>query len=385
MSLPNLSRLSHVCAPCGVTRQEFSFLLPGLSLAPGQPTPILAEEDYECQICQIHLNYPASGFKESDGEIKLLEAQLEELRDPEQIKAAKATFHEAALAAAQNIRLSDPARTQVEVLLPGCGHQFHRQCLSTWVNSQSENSDKCLCRTPIDTSILQTLRPSSAAPVPRGLVRERSGAASTIAESDDESHDESDNQFNFFDNLSDDESDDESDHESGPDHESDHEPEVGAEVGVEVRAADNYFEEFGSLLSNLHRGIRFSLRNYALRPDMPPFLQNLLRELSDLGDEVVSLRMIMREYPPMEEWDPLIERLYNLYTSCINVLKHDMQIPFEDEDTDNYRAYAIIMVRFFDLLRHTVPVDPSTAPFLQTRFYHSPYGFRGEVRLVTRD
>ena len=84
------------------------------------------------------------------------------------------------------IRKKDPRRTQIELLIPGCGHQFHRECLKKWTTDQSQ--DTCpRCKSKIDPGILASLRPPPPAAPPaapsggltvpqrnRGQVRQRS-------------------------------------------------------------------------------------------------------------------------------------------------------------------------------------------------------------------
>ena len=206
MSLPNLSNLSNLsklsledakCKPCGVTKQSFSFLLPGLTPSPGQPEPVFDEKDYVCQICAVHLNYPSEGFIPSDGEIYQLQDAFDDYQNQTQTEEEKQRFHDAACVAADKIRKSNPRRTQVELLLPGCGHQFHKLCLQKQVMSRSPLRKQCpICKTPIHSSILADLKgesgsSGSSSAAPRGLVRERS-AASTIPESDDEDDEDED-------------------------------------------------------------------------------------------------------------------------------------------------------------------------------------------------
>lgn len=188
-NLPNLSNLSledSKCEPCGVTKQSFSFLLPGLTPSPRQPEPTFDEKDYICQICSVHLNYPSEGFIPSDGEIYQLQDAFDDYRNQTQTRKEKEQFHDAACMAADKIRKTNHKRTQVELLLPGCGHQFHKMCLEKYVKSQNQFRNQCpICKTPIHPTILADLRGESASSsaAPRGLVRERS-AASTIQESD---------------------------------------------------------------------------------------------------------------------------------------------------------------------------------------------------------
>lgn len=181
--LPNLCRLSlHSpsspsslsaprCAPCGVTKERFSVLLPGMTLAPGQREPDVAEEDKTCAICQVYLRWPAEGFKESDNtdDSAVYTAQEEyDALTSEEAKAAKREAYFAlADAAAERIRTATPARTKLELLLPGCGHQFHKECLRKWVNGPMSQSDKCpICKTPIDPSIKIDLRNTAPASQP---------------------------------------------------------------------------------------------------------------------------------------------------------------------------------------------------------------------------
>lgn len=208
MSLPNLSNLSNLsklsklsledakCEPCGVTKQSFSFLLPGLTPSPSQPEPVFDEKDYECHICKVHLDYPSEGFIPSDGEIYQLQDAFDDYRTQTQkTKEEKERFHDTACVAADKIRKSNPRRTQVELLLPGCGHQFHKLCLQKQVMGRSQLRNQCpFCKTPIHPTILADLKgesasSSSSSASPRGLVRERS-AASTIAEPDSDDDDD---------------------------------------------------------------------------------------------------------------------------------------------------------------------------------------------------
>lgn len=171
--LPNLSKLCHPCEPCGVTKQDFSILLPGLNLAPGQPEIVLDEEDYECKICYVSMHYPATGFKPEDGEA-IFQLQTEFDANPNPTKEQKDAYHAAARKAADELRKKNPSRTQIELLHPGCGHQFHRECLAKHVTAratQESTREKCIrCFTPIDKDILSSLRGS----MPQGLTRQRS-------------------------------------------------------------------------------------------------------------------------------------------------------------------------------------------------------------------
>ena len=171
--LPNLSKLCRPCEPCGVTKQDFSILLPGLNLAPGQPEIVLDEEDYECKICYVSMHYPATGFKPEDGEA-IFQLQTEFDANPNPTKEQKDAYHAAARKAADEIRKKNPSRTQIELLHPGCGHQFHRECLAKHVSAnatQVSTRDKCIrCFTLIDKDILSSLRGS----MPQGLTRQRS-------------------------------------------------------------------------------------------------------------------------------------------------------------------------------------------------------------------
>ena len=188
MSLPNLTRLSHrdaKCEPCGVTRQGFSFLLPGVTLAPGQSEPLLHEQDYDCPICIVHLNYPSEGFIANDGEVFQMQQALNDNKTSTPTEEEKEQYQLAANLAADDIRKSNPKRTQVELLLPGCGHQFHRLCLQKQVTSEGDINNKCpSCKTLIDPIMLANLRgESSSSGSPRGIVRER-----MIPEPDDDAH-----------------------------------------------------------------------------------------------------------------------------------------------------------------------------------------------------
>ena len=194
MSLPNLSGLClghDQCEACGVTRQSFSFLLPGVTLFPGQTEPAFDEKDYVCQICMVHLNYPSEGFVAADGKIYETQTAIDDYQAPTPTVCEQERNHEAFSLAADKIRKSNPKRTQVELLIPGCGHQFHRLCLQKQVMGRQQLSDKCgICRTQIDPTILASLRREpSTSESSRGLVRERS-AASTIADSEDEEGEE---------------------------------------------------------------------------------------------------------------------------------------------------------------------------------------------------
>ena len=167
------------CEPCGVTRQSFSFLLPGVTLPPGQAEPVFDEKDYTCQICMVSLNYPSEGFVAADGEIYAMQTAMDDYQAPTPTAAEQERYDNLAILAADKIRKSNPKRTEVELLIPGCGHQFHRLCLQKQVMGRQQLNDKCgICRTQIDPTILASLRgepsPSESS---RGLVRGRSDEA----------------------------------------------------------------------------------------------------------------------------------------------------------------------------------------------------------------
>ena len=157
--LPDLSKLSHRCEPCGVTRQTFTM------------TSLVGQQQ-ECTMCMVSLHYPAFGFVPSDGEIYDLQKEFDKKLDPTPEEVEE--YDTAARKAADKIRGTNASRTQIEVLDPGCGHQFHRFCLSRHVKSNAGNRDQCvICYELIDRNILSSLRGS----LQRGVTRQRNAPA----------------------------------------------------------------------------------------------------------------------------------------------------------------------------------------------------------------
>lgn len=107
-------------------------------------------------MCLVSLHYPAFGFEPGDGEIFELQVEFDKKSDPtpEEVKE----YDTAARKAVDKIRETKASRTEIEVLEPGCGHQFHRFCLSKHVNSNAGNRNQCvICYKPIDEEILSSL------------------------------------------------------------------------------------------------------------------------------------------------------------------------------------------------------------------------------------
>lgn len=198
MPLPNLSSLT--CVRCnddiGVTRQSFTPLLPGMSFKEGiREEDVLEPNDLECAICGNFLNHPFDGFSIEKGdspEIVEAEENFSKLKIPTEIDAARSEFYRKGSDAADLIRKRDPVRTQLEILDPGCKHQFHKECISNWCNSGRSNSKNCpLCQIPIDGQLFLSLTgqgsssasgSSSSSGV--GLVRQRSSDAVEEEEED---------------------------------------------------------------------------------------------------------------------------------------------------------------------------------------------------------
>lgn len=356
MPLPNLSRLCHTCPPCGATRQDFSILLPGLSLTPGQPNPILDEEDYNCVICSVNLSYPARGFVESDGPIFQQQTEFDELRDPEQIRVAKASFHVEALGVAQTIRTTNPARTQVELLLPGCGHQFHRQCLVSWANGQRNKSGRCpICSTPIDNDILQGLRGQA----PSGLVRQRSWP-----DPDDPNWTPRSPQYS----------------PTSPQLEpltphiySPTSPQYSPTSPQYSTANMDAFSVYATAVAQSVQRFQQTIysvlerRNEILQPDFQSLLQSLLEPLDFLAQLVMGFTLD-DEFPlpgtiAQGMWDDWIGTIYNMYT---------LTLPRFREMNVDQRLYSSFRDRFTNLLRIMVPLNPAEEPFLATEWVHRP-------------
>lgn len=180
--LPNLSKLTcQKCEPISVIRQEFSPFLPGVTPTPNfNPVKHIQEEDLTCAICAAFINFPSGGFSLANGdspEIVDMQKEYDALLDPSQLVEQLPAYYEFGSKEADKIRKKDPKRTQVELLMPGCGHQFHRECLKRWVNVESKN--ECpICKTNIDPGIVSSLRPPPPA-VPSG------GASGPVRQRDD--------------------------------------------------------------------------------------------------------------------------------------------------------------------------------------------------------
>ena len=177
--LPNLSRLPS-CSKCqsiGVTRQDLNPLLPGMSFKDGiREEDVIPPEDLSCRFCLNFLRFPFDGFSaEAGDDARIIEKQekFDKLRSTSEIEAARSDFYRAGLQYSDTIRKSYPRRTQIEVLNPGCGHQFHRECLIKHVKTGAQ---KCvICRTAINPEILSGIvNPTTS----QGVVRERSMASS---------------------------------------------------------------------------------------------------------------------------------------------------------------------------------------------------------------
>ena len=187
MSLPSLSSLT--CVRCnddvGVTRQSFTALFPGMSFKEGiNEEDVLEPNDLECAICGNFLNHPFDGFSVEKGdspEIVEAEKNFNKLKIPSEIDAARSAFYRKGSAAADLIRTRNPVRTQIEILDPGCKHQFHKECISNWCKSGRSNSKNCpLCQIPIDGQLFASLTISGSSSASGssssgvGLVRQRS-------------------------------------------------------------------------------------------------------------------------------------------------------------------------------------------------------------------
>jgi hypothetical protein len=175
--LPNLAGLSLRCPPCGVvptgeTRNRFRVFLPGVNLKDGQPEPEIDEDDKECKICFVPFAHPASGFKARDGPPAEFQSELDELYkarplDRAAIADKQKQLDEAIEFALPILRTAEIERFQVELLLPGCGHQFHVQCLQGWINApdpeegvpqEGDSREQCpICRAPLDAEIWRKL------------------------------------------------------------------------------------------------------------------------------------------------------------------------------------------------------------------------------------
>jgi len=191
--LPNLSVLSLRCAPCGVTKQRFSALLPGMSLAEGEREPDVAEQDKTCQICQVYLRWPSWGFQPSDGDVYDKQKAYDKA-DIYTQEDQRAEYFSMADLAAEQIRTSDPSRTEIELLLPGCGDQFHKACISRWAQGSQQGHNRCpSCMASIDPTIMSTLTASGP---PRDGKRARDVLGETVVEveEEDESDDDEDDE-----------------------------------------------------------------------------------------------------------------------------------------------------------------------------------------------
>jgi len=175
-TLPNLASLSLHCPPCGVaptgvTRDRFTVFLPGVNLKDGQPEPEVDDNDKECKICNGPFAHPARGFVQTDGPPARLQNELDDLwmanpRDPEAIAAKQQELDGAIDFALPILRTADPERFQVELLIPGCGHQFHLKCLKGWINAPDPRGGaavedrrlQCpICSLPVDSQIVGKL------------------------------------------------------------------------------------------------------------------------------------------------------------------------------------------------------------------------------------
>ena len=187
--LPDLSNLCIKCnavnhvEPTGVTREQFNPLLPGMSLKPGfTEIDVLDAKDLECSICSYFINGPAEGFSlEAGDKQEMVDEQTAfNVLSGSETKDARPAYYRIAMEAAASIRLSNPRRTQIEWLNPGCLHQFHRICLSRWCNSSPsfEKRTKCpICSSEIDASIFASLTGQGSS----GTVRPREDESNSTA------------------------------------------------------------------------------------------------------------------------------------------------------------------------------------------------------------
>lgn len=177
--LPNLSNVCKKCntdvEPIGVTKQEFNVLLPGNTLKEGvTEIDFLDPEDLECSICSYFLAGPAGGFKVEEGDDQeIVDAQATyNALSWSDTESARPQYYTKVVQASKVIRQSNPRRTELELLNPGCSHQFHKRCLAKWTTGTGlfHKRSKCpKCSVQIDSEILKSLKGS----VPAGTTRRR--------------------------------------------------------------------------------------------------------------------------------------------------------------------------------------------------------------------
>ena len=166
--LPNLNKLDsnrlsrcRDCDTIDTTYQELGdwMLPPGATFRDGvNPVDVIDDESFKCLICHVSLALPAEGFDEESGDSsRILAFQHEYDRLPLLLREmSKPTFLEAAKKETARIRTTDPRRTQIEVLTPGCGHVFHRKCLVEYCGVS--NDTRCpACKQQIDGPTFQNL------------------------------------------------------------------------------------------------------------------------------------------------------------------------------------------------------------------------------------
>ena len=177
--LPNLSNVCQKCnkevAPTGVTKQDFNVLLPGNTLKEGvTELDFLDSEDLECSICSYFLAGPAGGFKVEEGDDQVMvdaQATYNALSWSD-TESARPEYYKKVVQASKVLRQSNPRRTELELLNPGCLHQFHRVCLAKWTTGSGlfQKRKKCpKCSVDIDSTILDSLKGS----LPAGTSRRR--------------------------------------------------------------------------------------------------------------------------------------------------------------------------------------------------------------------
>lgn len=334
--LPNLSGLSIKCRPCvkrpeaadvGVTLQRFSALLPWMTLAPGQAEPEVYEEDQTCQICSGLLRWPASGFERNDGEIFIEQNIFGALRNPDEVEAARAAFYVQADAAAERIRMTNPFRTQIELLVPGCAHQFHRACIARWHRADPAASKCPVCSTPIADTIRTSL--SSDGQSRPGVTRQRSASLTRLMLwSDDEDADE--------------------DFDGDPVGDGDLD-------GDDDAAPDNPFDDLGPVVPvpPFEDG---DLAGQSQQPDveLPPSEAETFAEyMSDVRNELHNLRTTIERFTPSyrrsaaipQSYDVMVNEVEALYRALIAQITIYEQNPtgFAEEGTPLHVEWEVLI------------------------------------------
>ena len=361
---PNLAGLTingdQFCVRCddvGETRQEFLTLFPGMTLKEGLTDELdfLHPRDLECVICTYFLNFPAGGFSTPEDKQELVDEQTAFYNNSEDGQdAARPEFYRKGLEAANLIRKSNPRRTQIEWLNPGCLHQFHRQCLSTWCNSSQafERRNTCpTCGTQIDASIFDSLTAQGSS----GTVRQREeedsltaqGSSGTVRQRQEEEddfgvEDEDDPEQDIYWDL-----------RTWP-----RPPAPPAPPGPPTLSRQMGSSRFDDYTSNIENGLR-ALENYDLRP---PRLGSHRRFADLLRWEVTQMRPFFDSYALLQAFpsprspnfmacEEAITRFYILYRCVGRFIMEEEGATFV---TDEHRRLFEVRALLFSFVNSLI-------------------------------